>query len=171
MVTMELRIGQLQREVGFLVVPQLKTNHILGIAFIKNFLEGISLKTGLVTPSNSSPVVTIYESRRDHIVNISVENATDINRNATDGHSTVVSRVTTHRSMSETAVQIKTSCRGIQMVSTHESLVQKRVALVAQSIVDTTPGIPFLIKTVTFTLSSTTLPKGMKVAICAASPL
>lgn len=103
-------------------------------------------------------------------MNMSGENATKENRNSIDKHACEIARVTTLPLMNHTMVRARTFCGGIQLVRSHEHLVQKRVDLVAQSIVDTVPGIPFVITIANLSLLCPTLPKDMKVAMCTASP-
>lgn len=72
--------------------------------------------------------------------------------------------------MSETVGLVKTFSVGIQLVWSHENLVRKPVALLAHGIVDTVPGLAFLIKIANLSLSCTTLSKSMKVAMRTAAP-
>lgn len=103
-------------------------------------------------------------------MSISVETVTEESKNSTKEQSCVVSRVTNPPPMSEIMIPVKTFCGDTQLVITHEKLVQKRVALVAHGIVDMTPEIPFLINITNLYSLRTTLLKGMKVAVCIASP-
>lgn len=48
--------------------------------------------------------------------------------------------------MKETVVLVDASCGGSQLVTTDENFFLKRIALVAQGIVDTALGVPFHIK-------------------------
>lgn len=73
MVTTERQIRQLQKKAGILFVLELATSVILGTAFIGKYIEVIRPNTGLIMLSDSGLVAIIYETRRDHIVNISVE--------------------------------------------------------------------------------------------------
>lgn len=72
--------------------------------------------------------------------------------------------------MIETVVPVEISCGSIQLAMTHENLVQRRVALVAQDEVETAPEIQFLIKFANLPPSCTTLPIGIIVSISIPSP-
>lgn len=170
MVTMKLQIGQLRKEGWFLAALELATNVILKTAFIGKYIEVVSSKNGLTTLSISSPVATIDETLRDHIINISEENVPEESRDSTDERSCVVHRVATFPSMRGTTVQVKKFYLGRQLVKTHKNLIQKLVALIAQGIEDPAPGMLLLIKIASLSLSCTTLSKSIEDKICITSP-
>lgn len=126
--------------------------------------------TGLTVSSNASPVAIFDEKRRDRTMILLVENLTKGNSDPTNQHSCVVSRALKFPLISQTMVQVKIFCRGIQLVKSHANLVLKRVALVAQGIVNTVPGEPFLIKIAHLSLSCTLILKKLEVASCVAPP-
>lgn len=135
----------------------------------QKYIEGISPKTALFTPGNSSPVAFIDKTRRDHVLGISAEKATEEERSCTDEHSCVVTPETTLPPMSEKSVWDKTSCEGFQQIELHQDRVQKWIALVVQNVVDTVSKMPFLNKFANRSLWLATLPKGMKVTLWIAS--
>lgn len=91
----------------------------------------------------------------DESVNILTENK----RNTANERLAEVSRLAKLPPMSESKMQRKVSCGGIQLTRKSENLFLKRVVLVAQAILDTVPGILFLIKNGNPCLSCLTLPK------------
>lgn len=78
---------------------------------------------------------------------------------------------TTFAPISETFVGVNTSAGGIQLVGTHEHLMQKRHALVTQAKADTTHWCPLKIKVAGLSSSYTILWKSIKVSQCVAVPL
>lgn len=74
LVTTELQIGQLRKEVAFLVVPKLATNVILETGFIERYNGEVNPKTVLSKPRDSGTIAIIGETRRNHKINISVKN-------------------------------------------------------------------------------------------------
>lgn len=59
MLTTKLQIGQLRNEVEFLVLPKLRAELISKTAFIGNYSERISPKSGYTTPSDSNSVAIV----------------------------------------------------------------------------------------------------------------
>lgn len=64
--------------------------------------------------------------------------------------------------ISEMMIKVRTSAASICLVGTHDNLMMLRKALVTNSIVDTSPGVPFTIKVANLSLLYAQLPKGMK---------
>lgn len=170
MVTTELEKEQSRREVRHLVVLELATTVILGTAYDEKCIEGISLKTSLMTLSASGPMAIVVKTQRDHTVIVSAENTTETNRCMTNEYPCVATQVAKLCPMSETLVHVRTFCEGIQLAKSHENMVPERVALVAQDTVDFTSGISFLIKIANLLLPYTTVLKEMKAASCGAPP-
>lgn len=102
MVTTELRIEQLRKEVGFLVLQEPAINVILGTAFIGIYTKRIRSKTRSITLNISSLVAVADESRCDYIMTISVDHGTETDRNPADEKSCVVAEITELSSMSKT---------------------------------------------------------------------
>lgn len=125
--------------------------------------------TDLFTPGDSSLVAVIEERQREYIMIMSMKNATEDNKNSTNERSCLFSRVATLPLMSEKTVQAKSFYGGIQLVETHDNLVQKRVAIFAQGTVNAMPGTLFRTTIASLSLTSTNLPKNTEVAICTAS--
>lgn len=71
----------------------------------------------------------------------------------------------------EALVVMRTSAGGLQLVSTHEKLTQKILALMTQCIADVMPGRPFSIMIPNLSKKQKTLPKGMVVAQYSMNPM
>lgn len=121
MVAIDLQAEHLQREVGFLVVPELATNVVLEKALLWKNIEKISPKTGLFSLRDSSPVTIVDDTRPNLIVIVSMENWTEEDRSRTEEILGVVSRITELPPMSKTMGQVKTSGKDIQLVKTHKN--------------------------------------------------
>lgn len=104
-VSTKLQIGQVRRKIGFLVVPEMEINIILETIFDEKYIEGISTKTDLITPSEFSPLAIIDGSRRDHKMTVSVENLIAEGWTSTNEHLGVISRLANLPLMSKTVAQ------------------------------------------------------------------
>lgn len=66
---------QLQKKVGFLVIPNQASKTILEITFIDQFIEKANPKADLITTVSWSPVAVVDETQRDHVLTFeSLEN-------------------------------------------------------------------------------------------------
>lgn len=75
--TTELKMLQLQKDVGFHVGSDLVASSILETTIIGQHNEGISPETGPTTPSASSPITVLDETHRGPFVLVSAEKATE----------------------------------------------------------------------------------------------
>lgn len=72
---MEFQIEQLRKDTGLLVVCKLATNLILGPTFTGKYITKFGFNSGLIVPSDSKPVAIVYETQRDYIMTISIDNS------------------------------------------------------------------------------------------------
>lgn len=163
-ISLEAQMRQLHKKIGFLVVPSLATNLILGTAFIGKYVEEIRSKLNIITPMNTSPVAIVNATYRNHVLTVESHNSQGQPDQLAAEQPCVVTRVTKLAPVSEKIMEVNNSARVNHLVSTHEHLIQKRQVLVTQGIVHTAPGVPFHIKVANLSSSYTTISKDMKVA-------
>lgn len=99
--------------------------------------------TKIITTTNSKPVVILEATCRNHILIIGRHNGEGQPNQSTAKGPCMSTRAISNAPMSETIVEINSTARGKQLVSTHSHLIHKWQALVAQGIVDTAPAVLF----------------------------
>lgn len=160
-----MQLGQRVTITGFLGVENLVIGRLLGTAFNKQNIKSIYQKCGVVVPTGSSPVA--LETQLDATPQANTLKCPE-NHVYTE-QEPLPCRVAKQKSipdLSEALVLVKTRASGLQLVSTHDKLSQKRLALVAQGIANVVPGMPFAIKTDNWSKKPMKLPMGMVVAQC-----
>lgn len=163
LVTLKMKSRTLWRKVEFLAVPQPATNGLLEVALVGYYIDRISREASLITQIDSRLVEIANGNRRDHVMTISVDNATKENRNLADWNRCVATRGVTVFSMSAGPVLVTISSGNIQLERAHKNLVLNRTDLVAQGMVDTASEVPSLIKIENLSLSCTVLIRGVNV--------
>lgn len=118
-------MGQLHKNIDFLLVSFPETDIIFGTAFIGKYVENISPSASIITPMNSSPVARENAICRDHVLPIESYNTQGKLDRSAAKQLCVATRKTKLASMSETIVKVNISVVGIQLVNTHEFLLQK----------------------------------------------
>lgn len=75
-VTMNLRKGELRKDVGSLVVPKLASLADLETTVIRKYIEEVTSMTALIAPGSFSSVERVHKTQFYFIINISEANRT-----------------------------------------------------------------------------------------------
>lgn len=133
-IILPLQTGQLQEEVGCMLVQGLATNRLLGTAFSNRNIERILPKAGTSSQLNSSPTAIAKTTKKIPATYVETNEYQEPAANFNVETLCVSASAIRLLSMSKRFVQVKTAVGGTRLVEAPNSLAGRHQARVAQSI-------------------------------------
>lgn len=137
-ISLPVQKWSLYKKAGFVVVPGLTSNLLLGSSSISLFIEKISPRAGTISPISSGPVAIAEAAKK----RLAMQVESDEHQKPVE-EPCVITQSVRLPPMSETFVQVKASAGEIYSVETYKNLARRHQALVSLVIVDTVSATPF----------------------------
>lgn len=164
-IRLEVQLGQRIDGKSFLVATELATNTILGTGYIKKNIVNISRKNSRLTPTGSGSA----------LVEKDVGNAANIAKNAEkrkahpwedySEHPRIAVYQKDKLLMSKVYVYVRSGVQGVQLLTSHEKLVENSQDFVAQGIVEVIRTKACMFKIESWSNQSKWISKKLKAAI------